>query len=100
MIAADLPSAEGGAATGALRVGPAVLAAGAATGLLAGTATVTKDLFDVAGQRIAAGNPDWLADAAPAVADAGAVQRGVGAGATASAAASSTRWRLWPKPRT
>ena len=66
MIAAYLPSAEYAAATGALRVGPAVLAAGAATGLLAGTATVTKDLFDVAGQRIAAGNPDWLAVAPPA----------------------------------
>lgn len=82
MSTVNLPSADDAAATGALRVGPAVLAAGAATGPLAGTVTVTKDLFDVAGQRIAAGNPDWLEDAEPAAANAVAVQRWVDAGAT------------------
>lgn len=79
---AGLPSAEAVARTGALRVGPAVLARGADTGPLAGTLTVTKDLFDIAGLRIAAGNPDWLADAEPAAAHAAAVQRWVDAGAT------------------
>ncbi|MBW9108493.1 amidase family protein [Microbacterium ureisolvens] len=82
MTALELPSAADAAATGALRVGPAVLAAGAATGPLAGSVTVTKDLFDVAGQRVGAGNPDWLADAAPAATNAVAVQRWVDAGAT------------------
>lgn len=82
MSIVSLPSADDAAATGAFRVGPGVLAAGAATGPLAGTLTVTKDLFDVAGQRVAAGNPDWLADAEPAGANAVAVQRWVDAGAT------------------
>jgi len=78
----DLPEAAAAAATGALRVGPSVLVIGAETGPLAGTVTVTKDLFDIEGQRIAAGNPDWLADAEPAAANAVAVQRWVDAGAT------------------
>ncbi len=77
-----LPSAELARATGALRVGPAVLLEGAPSGPLAGTVTVTKDLFEVAGQTLAAGNPDWLADAHPAVASAAAVQAWVDAGAT------------------
>lgn len=67
---------------GALRVGPAVLATGAATGPLAGTATVVKDLFDVAGVPIAAGNPDWLATHPVPERHAWAVQRWVDAGAT------------------
>jgi amidase len=77
-----LPSPELARATGALRVGPAVLLEGAGSGPLAGTTTVTKDLFEVAGQTIAAGNPDWLADARPAVSSAAAVQAWVDAGAT------------------
>ncbi|NQX25888.1 amidase [Microbacteriaceae bacterium VKM Ac-2854] len=65
----------------ALRVGPATLVEGAATGPLAGTGTVVKDLFDVAGQRTGAGNPDWLAAAAVNESSAWAVQALVDAGA-------------------
>lgn len=81
-MSAVVPSAEAAEATGALRVGPAMLARGAASGPLAGTVTVTKDLFDVAGQRIAAGNPDWLAEAEVATSNAAAVQRWLDAGAS------------------
>lgn len=66
----------------ALRVGPEVLARGASSGPLAGTITVVKDLFEVAGHRAGAGNPDWLADAPIAESSAWAVQRWVDAGAT------------------
>jgi amidase len=82
MTVPTLPTAEAAAHSGALRVGPAVLAEGAPIGPLAGTATVVKDLYDVKGQSIAAGNPDWLADAQPAEQSAWAVQAWVDAGAT------------------
>src|SRR4051794_1233558 len=66
---------------GALRVGPALLHRGAAGGPLAGRTFVAKDLFDVAGQRTGAGNPDWLAEAPVAERSAPAVERLLAAGA-------------------
>jgi len=77
-----LPDATLAQSLGALRVGPDALADGASSGPLAGTATVVKDLFEVAGQRAGAGNPDWLADARVADRHSWAVQRWVDAGAT------------------
>lgn len=71
-----------GDVVGALRVGPEVLAAGSASGPLAGMAFVAKDLFDVEGTRTGAGNPDWLADAPVAGRSASAVASVVAAGAT------------------
>lgn len=41
------------------------LVAGAPDGPLAATRIAVKDLFAIAGERIGAGNPDWLAQAAP-----------------------------------
>jgi amidase len=67
--------------TGALRVGPGVLAAGAATGPLAGSTFVVKDVFDVAATATGAGNPTWLAEAEPAAVHAEAVARCLDAGA-------------------
>ncbi|HWG72481.1 MAG TPA: amidase [Acidimicrobiales bacterium] len=67
---------------GALRVGPAVLAAGNDHGPLAGTSMVVKDLIDVAGVPTGAGNPDFLAEAPPAASHAPAVRRLLDAGAT------------------
>jgi amidase len=64
----------------ALRVGPGLLVAGNPAGRLRGHTMVVKDLFDVAGFTTGAGNPDWLADAAPARATAPAVQRLLEAG--------------------
>ena len=63
-------------------VGPAVLAKGAPHGPLAGLTLAVKDLFDVAGYRTGAGNPDWLSDGAPATETASAVRQLVDAGAT------------------
>lgn len=63
-------------------VGPAVLAAGAPSGPLAGCTFAAKDLFDVAGTRTGAGNPDFLADAPLAHAHAPAVAALIAAGAT------------------
>lgn len=77
-----LPDADLAQRTRALRVGPELLAEGAASGPLAGTATVVKDLFEVEGHRAGAGNPDWLADAPIASQHAWAVQRWVDAGAS------------------
>jgi amidase len=48
---------------GAFVVGPALLAEGRKGGPLSGTRFAVKDLFDVAGTRTGAGNPDWLAAA-------------------------------------
>jgi amidase len=56
--------------------------AGAPTGALAGLTVAVKDMYDIAGERTGAGNPDWLANAKPATAHAGAVQRLLAAGAT------------------
>lgn len=67
---------------GALRVGPAVLAPGVPGGPLDGVSVVVKDLIDVAGVPTGAGNPDFLADAAPAERHAAAVARMLAAGAT------------------
>lgn len=47
----------------AFMVGPGLLFAGREGGPLSGTRFAAKDLFDVAGTRTGAGNPDWLARA-------------------------------------
>jgi amidase len=80
---AAVPASGAGPAdpTGALRVGPGVLATGAPTGLLADSTFVVKDVFDVAGTATGAGNPTWLAEAAPATGHAEAVSRCLAAGA-------------------
>jgi amidase len=57
---------------------------GAAQGPLAGMSCGVKDLFDLAGFRTGAGNPDWLATHAPAKKTASAVQRLLDAGASVS----------------
>src|SRR5262245_20127130 len=56
--------------------------AGTTTGPLAGLTFAAKDLFDIAGSRVCAGNPDWLRTHAPAEKTAPAVQILLGAGAT------------------
>ncbi len=58
---------------GAFMIGPELLAAGRPGGPLAGVRFAVKDLFDVAGTRTGAGNPDWLSDAPVATAHAPAV---------------------------
>lgn len=55
---------------------------GSATGELAGLTFAAKDVFDVAGFRTGAGNPDWLRTHPPATVTASAVQRLLDAGAT------------------
>lgn len=55
---------------------------GRAGGPLSGLAFAAKDLFDVAGYRTGAGNPDWLRTHPPAQRTAPAVQAMVDAGAT------------------
>jgi amidase len=55
---------------------------GAAAGPLAGLTAVVKDMYDIAGERTGAGNPDWLATQAPAAAHADAIRRLLDAGAT------------------
>ena len=55
---------------------------GAAAGPLAGLTCVVKDMYDIAGERTGAGNPDWLATQVPAAAHAAAVRRLIDAGAT------------------
>jgi amidase len=66
---------------GAFMIGPEHLAAGRPGGPLAGVRFAAKDLFDVAGTRTGAGNPDWLADSPVAVAHAPAVAALLAAGA-------------------
>jgi amidase len=66
----------------ALIAGPALLAAGADSGPLGGLTFVAKDLFDVAGWRTGAGNPDWLAAASPATEHAEAVRLLLASGAS------------------
>ena len=56
--------------------------AGAAAGPLAGLTGVVKDMYDIAGERTGAGNPDWLATQQPATRNAAAIQRLLDAGAT------------------
>jgi amidase len=65
-----------------LIVGPALLAAGSERGPLRGLTFVAKDLFDVAGWRTGAGNPDWLESASPAASHADAVGALLAAGAS------------------
>lgn len=67
---------------GALRVGPELLVQGSHDGPLTGLTAVVKDLFDVAGHRTGAGNPDYLAGAEVAASSAWAVQGLVDAGAS------------------
>jgi amidase len=57
---------------------------GAKGGPLGGLTFMAKDLFDVAGHRTSAGNPDWLATHAAARAHAWAVKALLDAGATLS----------------
>ncbi|MFF5260499.1 amidase family protein [Actinomadura viridis] len=57
------------------------LARGAADGPLAGVGVAVKDLYAIAGQRIGAGNPDWLAEAPVEERTARAVQALLDAGA-------------------
>ena len=56
--------------------------AGAVLGQLAGLTAAVKDMYDIAGQRTGCGNPEWLANHAPATKTAGAVQSILNAGAT------------------
>jgi amidase len=55
---------------------------GAVAGPLAGLSAVVKDMYAIAGERTGGGNPDWLADAAPAHAHCPVVERLLAAGAT------------------
>lgn len=66
----------------ALIVGPEEIAAPTGDGALSDSTFVAKDLYDVAGQRTGAGNPDVLAAAEPAEANAWAVDRLLAAGAS------------------
>ena len=70
-----------GIALGALRVGPALLARGAPAGPLRGLQAVVKDVFDVAGERTGAGNPDFLRERLLATEPAWAVGALIDAGA-------------------
>ena len=67
---------------GALVLGPSILLDGNADGALAGMTGVVKDLFDIAGTKTGAGNPEFLDDATVADASAPAVDRLVAAGVT------------------
>jgi amidase len=66
---------------GAYVPGPGVRVPGKPGGPLAGVSFAVKDLFDVAGQRTGAGNPDWLMSHPPAAKHAWAVQALLEAGA-------------------
>ena len=55
---------------------------GAATGPLAGSSAVVKDMYAIAGERTGGGNPDWLANATPATAHCTVVEKLLAAGAT------------------
>jgi amidase len=66
---------------GAFVPGPAVEAAGSATGPLSGMTFAAKDLFDIAGLVTGCGNPDWARTHGPAARHAWAVQRLLDAGA-------------------
>ena len=59
---------------------PLVKRAGRVDGPLDGLSFAAKDIFDVAGERTGAGNPDWLRTHEPATADARAVARLLDAG--------------------
>jgi len=55
---------------------------GATEGPLAGLNAVVKDMYAIAGERAGAGNPDWLAQAAPAAKNCAVVQKLLDTGAT------------------
>lgn len=55
---------------------------GRAAGPLAGLGAAIKDMYDIVGTRTGAGNPTWLATHAPAVRNAAAIDKILGAGAT------------------
>jgi amidase len=63
------------------RTAGAPLIAGAPEGPLRGQTVAVKDLFDLAGHRVGAGVPAWLAESSPAAATAPAVQALLDAGA-------------------
>ena len=67
---------------GAFMGAPAMLAAGADDGALAGTSLAVKDVFDVVGTVTGAGNPDFAAGRGAASSNAVAVQQLVDAGAS------------------
>lgn len=67
---------------GALVVGPSTLIEGNRSGPLSGMTGVVKDLYDIAGTRTGAGNPDYLAGSSTAATTAPAVRRLVEAGVT------------------
>lgn len=67
---------------GAFCPGPRLHRSGAVAGPLAGLCFAAKDLIDVAGHVTGAGNPDWAATHAPAIADAPVIARLCAAGAT------------------
>jgi amidase len=66
---------------GAFVMGPRLFEPGAVGGPLSGLRFAVKDVFDVAGTRTGAGNPDWLADAPVASAHAPAISAILAAGA-------------------
>jgi amidase len=66
---------------GAFVIGPRLLESGVPGAPLSGLRFAVKDIFDVAGTRTGAGNPDWLADAPLASAHAPAVAGLLAAGA-------------------
>jgi len=55
---------------------------GAAAGPLAGLTAVVKDMYEIAGERIGCGVPEWLAAAKPAARNSTPVQKILDAGAT------------------
>jgi amidase len=55
---------------------------GRSDGPLAGLSAAVKDMYDIAGYRTGAGNPEWLASRQPAETHAGVVQGLLNAGAT------------------
>jgi amidase len=67
---------------GAFMPGPQTRIEGKAGGPLSGLTLAVKDLYDVAGERTGAGNPDWMAKHPPAARHAWAVQALLDAGAT------------------
>jgi amidase len=67
---------------GAICTDRKVVLPGAPDGRLSGLTFAAKDVFDIAGFRTGAGNPDWLRTHSPALQTASAVQRLLDAGAT------------------
>lgn len=55
---------------------------GSAVGVLTGLRVAVKDMFDIAGERVSGGSPDWLASQAPAERHAAVVQRVLDHGGT------------------